>query len=155
MCDLVQKCVLRSFVTVSMLDALFSGRSFYLKPSNGWTEQLLDWRDPANQKHERQYAPGDGWAWLQGESRVGGRLVRVAWIRSNFSKVVDSDEALGLCHFLCRKERRAATAQPRKPLACGTTVRKESFNVVSDWSNEVGTSASWSKEYGAGSLDIS
>ena len=56
-------------------DALFGAQPFAFQPAESRSEQLLDWRDPGNQSRERTFAPSEGWAWLQGESPVVGRLV--------------------------------------------------------------------------------
>jgi muramoyltetrapeptide carboxypeptidase LdcA involved in peptidoglycan recycling len=43
--------------------------------TNGWTVELLDWGDPANQARRRELRPSAGWRWLQGNGRVAGPLI--------------------------------------------------------------------------------
>jgi muramoyltetrapeptide carboxypeptidase LdcA involved in peptidoglycan recycling len=42
---------------------------------DGWTSQLLDWSDPANQHHRRELRPSTGWRWHGGVAREGTTVV--------------------------------------------------------------------------------
>ena len=42
---------------------------------HGWTAELLDWADPANQSRKRQITPSTGWRFLQGSGVRRGRLI--------------------------------------------------------------------------------
>ncbi len=75
LCDLAENCGIRPFVERSMRKALFSTEPFDFAAPETWTEEFLDWGDPANQSRARNFIPNEGWVWLQGESRVSGRLV--------------------------------------------------------------------------------
>ena len=46
-----------------------------LAAATEWTEERLDWRDPALQQQRRRWVPNYGWLWLQGESPVTGPLI--------------------------------------------------------------------------------
>src|ERR1700730_655795 len=48
---------------------------FDLEGADTWSEKFPDWRDPATQSGVRIFAPSEGWVWLQGDSRVTGKLV--------------------------------------------------------------------------------
>ncbi|MDK2982449.1 MAG: hypothetical protein PWQ55_2796 [Chloroflexota bacterium] len=64
-----------------MVDAvrktLFDSRPIgTLSPNmDGWTDELLDWGDPANQSIPRKRQPSTGWNFLQGTGVHSGRLV--------------------------------------------------------------------------------
>jgi muramoyltetrapeptide carboxypeptidase LdcA involved in peptidoglycan recycling len=45
------------------------------KPSEGWTVEMLDWADPANQQIRRKLNPPTGWKYLQGSGVHRGRLI--------------------------------------------------------------------------------
>lgn len=52
----------------------------------GWTVELLDWTDPANQTIKRTRQPSRGWRWLQGSGihrghLIGGCLEVLDWLR--------------------------------------------------------------------------
>lgn len=38
---------------------------------DGWTVELLDWSNPANQSRARELRPSTGWRWLGGETAEG------------------------------------------------------------------------------------
>lgn len=40
-----------------------------------WTEEFLDWNDPALQERPRHWVPNGGWQWRQGTSPVQGHLM--------------------------------------------------------------------------------
>lgn len=42
---------------------------------DGWTSELLDWGDPANQSKTRRLEKGTGWRFLQGSGKVSGELI--------------------------------------------------------------------------------
>jgi muramoyltetrapeptide carboxypeptidase LdcA involved in peptidoglycan recycling len=75
LCDLAENCGILPFVEKSVWKALFGAEPFELEAAETWTEESLDWRDSENQSRARTFAPSEGWVWLQGESRVTGRLV--------------------------------------------------------------------------------
>lgn len=52
----------------------------------GWTVEMLDWSDPANQERPRRREPSTGWRWLQGTGvheghLIGGCLDVLDWLR--------------------------------------------------------------------------
>ena len=75
LCDLAENCGIRPFVKKSILRALFDGEPFQFEAAETWTEEFLDWGHTENQSRARNFAPSEGWVWLQGESRVSARLV--------------------------------------------------------------------------------
>lgn len=75
LCDLAENCGIRSFVSKAVRGALFAGEPFELEAAESWSEESIDWRDPTNLSRQRNFVAGDGWVWLQGHSRVAGRLV--------------------------------------------------------------------------------
>jgi muramoyltetrapeptide carboxypeptidase LdcA involved in peptidoglycan recycling len=42
---------------------------------DGWTVEMLDWGDPANQDRRRTLQPNPGWRWLQGDGVAEGPLL--------------------------------------------------------------------------------
>lgn len=46
-----------------------------LEAADGWTEERLEWSDPALENQRRALRKSEGWAWLQGESKVEGHLL--------------------------------------------------------------------------------
>lgn len=53
---------------------------------DGWTVEMLDWGDPANQERRRRLEPSSGWRWLQGTGvheghLIGGCLEVLDWLR--------------------------------------------------------------------------
>ncbi len=55
---------------------LFTGKiSGEIKPSDAWTNEFLDWADPANQKQTRKRIPNQGYRFIQGDRPVQGRLI--------------------------------------------------------------------------------
>lgn len=46
-----------------------------LENTDGWTVEVLDWRDPSNQSRKRLLNPITGWKWLQGQGVHRGRLM--------------------------------------------------------------------------------
>ncbi len=54
----------------------------------GWTVEMLDWAEPANQARKRALAPCTGWHWLQGSGSAEGQLIGgcievVDWLRGS------------------------------------------------------------------------
>ena len=43
--------------------------------AEGWTDEFLDWGNPANRSRKRVLTPPSGWQWLQGKGIHEGRLV--------------------------------------------------------------------------------
>jgi muramoyltetrapeptide carboxypeptidase LdcA involved in peptidoglycan recycling len=73
--DLAENCGIRPFVAESLVATLFGAMPFQFQAADKWTEEFLEWRDPASQLRERKFEASDGWVWLQGSNRVSGRLV--------------------------------------------------------------------------------
>jgi len=73
-----------------------------LQPNtDGWTVEMLDWADPANQKRKRQLNPTTGWHWLQGKGiyrghLIGGCLEVMDWLRGTeyFPSASDWQDAI-------------------------------------------------------------
>jgi muramoyltetrapeptide carboxypeptidase LdcA involved in peptidoglycan recycling len=42
---------------------------------SGWTNELLDWSDPSNQFKKRKMEESTGWRFIQGNTKVQGRLI--------------------------------------------------------------------------------
>jgi muramoyltetrapeptide carboxypeptidase LdcA involved in peptidoglycan recycling len=75
MCDLAENCGIRPFVAQSVRAALFAAQPFQFQAAESWTEEFIEWRDPASQSRERKFVASDGWVWMQESDRVSGRLV--------------------------------------------------------------------------------
>jgi muramoyltetrapeptide carboxypeptidase LdcA involved in peptidoglycan recycling len=58
----------------SVREALFTASPFTLGAASEWTEEFLDWGNPALQDRRRRWWPHPGWTWLQGEVAVEGTL---------------------------------------------------------------------------------
>jgi muramoyltetrapeptide carboxypeptidase LdcA involved in peptidoglycan recycling len=58
-----------------------------IKPNmDGWTVEILDWADPANQERKRALNPSPGWKFLQGKGvkrghLLGGCIEVIDWLR--------------------------------------------------------------------------
>jgi len=55
---------------------------------DGWTDEILDWAEPANQSMRRKLQPRAGWHFLQGEGLhcgrlIGGCLEVLDWLRGS------------------------------------------------------------------------
>lgn len=55
---------------------------------DGWTVEMLDWADPANQSRKRKLNPSSGWHFLQGEGLhsghlIGGCIEVLDWLRGS------------------------------------------------------------------------
>lgn len=56
------------------LEQAFGTEPYDLSPAPEWTEAKQVW-DEASQPHRREFQPGDGWTWLQGDAPAEGRLL--------------------------------------------------------------------------------
>lgn len=65
------------YMVHSVRKTLFSSEPIGNIPPNrdGWTVEILDWTDPANQTHLRKLNPSTGWHFLQGRGIHQGRLL--------------------------------------------------------------------------------
>ncbi|MGV8025648.1 MAG: S66 peptidase family protein [Anaerolineaceae bacterium] len=65
------------YMVKSVRKTLFSNESIgVIEPNNaGWTNQLLNWADSANQSQKRKLNPGSGWKYLQGKGTHRGHLI--------------------------------------------------------------------------------
>ena len=64
------------FSTASFSNTVMSASAVgELAPAPEWTEEFLDWNDPALQERRRRFVPTAGWQWVQGEAPVQGRLM--------------------------------------------------------------------------------
>ena len=75
MTDLAENGGIRPFVLRSVRRTLFEAWAGPLEYATEWTEQFIDWRDPALLGRPRHFVPNEGPAWLQGEEAVEGPLV--------------------------------------------------------------------------------
>ena len=66
-----------SYMVESVRKTLFSSEPIGVIAPNpdGWTVEMLDWADPANQTRRRQLNPSTGWRFLQGRSVSQGHLI--------------------------------------------------------------------------------
>jgi len=65
------------YMVASVRKTLFESQPIgELRPNmDGWTDELLDWGDPANQSIPRKRQPCTGWNFLQGKGLHSGRLI--------------------------------------------------------------------------------
>ena len=56
------------------LEQAFGTEPYDLSPVPEWTEAKQVW-DEASQPHRREFQPGDGWTWLQGDAPAEGHLL--------------------------------------------------------------------------------
>ena len=64
------------YVCDSLNKVLFTGKiSGEIKPSDKWTNEFLDWKNPENQKKKRKRIKNNGYRFIQGETPVQGRLI--------------------------------------------------------------------------------
>ncbi len=75
MTDLAENSGILPQVDQSVRRTLFDGAPAPWQPSPRWTEEFLDWSEPANQERERRFIPNPGWRWLQGEEAVEGHVM--------------------------------------------------------------------------------
>ncbi|MHA0033660.1 S66 family peptidase [Deinococcus sp. PESE-13] len=57
------------------LEQAFGTEPYDLSPAPEWTEAKQDWEDVAAQEIRREFQPGDGWTWLQGDAPGEGHLL--------------------------------------------------------------------------------
>jgi muramoyltetrapeptide carboxypeptidase LdcA involved in peptidoglycan recycling len=76
------------YMVDSVRKTLFSSESIgVVEPnSDGWTVEMLDWADPANQARPRRLNPSMGWKFLQGKGihkghLIGGCFEVMDWLR--------------------------------------------------------------------------
>lgn len=75
LCDFAENCGIHPFVEQAVRRTLFAREPFEFAAAENWTEEFLEWSDPSNQSQRRNFVASEGWVWLQGKSRVSGRLV--------------------------------------------------------------------------------
>jgi muramoyltetrapeptide carboxypeptidase LdcA involved in peptidoglycan recycling len=75
MTDLAENGGIRPFVRTSVQRTLFDAEPAPFAPADAWSEQLLDWAEPANQATVRSFVPNPGWRWLQGAGAAEGHLI--------------------------------------------------------------------------------
>jgi muramoyltetrapeptide carboxypeptidase LdcA involved in peptidoglycan recycling len=75
MTDFAENAGIHPFVEAAVRDALFSTQPFELRAASEWTEEFLDWAQPALQSQRRRWWPNAGWQWLQGDEPVTGELI--------------------------------------------------------------------------------
>jgi muramoyltetrapeptide carboxypeptidase LdcA involved in peptidoglycan recycling len=63
------------YVEACVRQAVFTAEPFDLSAATEWTDELVDWRDPALATRRRRWWPNPGWAWLQGDRTVEGELI--------------------------------------------------------------------------------
>lgn len=63
------------YVEAAVRQAVFTAEPFELSAATEWTEEFLDWGNPAFQSRRRRWWPNPGWAWLQGAEPVTGELI--------------------------------------------------------------------------------
>lgn len=73
--DLAENGGIRPFVQRSIRSVLFDAEAAHLPESGDYSEEFLDWSDPALQEQPRSFVPSEGWVWLQGDASVEGRLL--------------------------------------------------------------------------------
>jgi len=76
------------YMTKSVRRTLFQARPIgTIEPnSDGWTVEILEWGEPANQERKRAFNPCTGWKYLQGEGirqghLIGGCIEVLDWLR--------------------------------------------------------------------------
>lgn len=75
MVDLAENGGIHPYVEQAVRAALFSTEPFELAAAGEWTEEFLNWADPALQAQPRRWWPSPGWQWLQGGEAVTGELI--------------------------------------------------------------------------------
>lgn len=75
MTDLAENGGIRPFVRDSVRSVLFAAEAVQLQPATEYSEEFLDWSDPALQARPRRFVPSEGWLQLQGTGRVQGRIM--------------------------------------------------------------------------------
>ena len=75
MTDLAENGGIHPYVEAAVRAALFSAEPFELEAAAEWTEEFLDWANPALQSRRRRWWPNAGWQWLSGAEPVTGELI--------------------------------------------------------------------------------
>jgi muramoyltetrapeptide carboxypeptidase LdcA involved in peptidoglycan recycling len=70
-----ENCGIHPFVEAAVRQAMFTAEPFELTAATEWTDEFLDWGNPAYQSRRRRWWPNPGWAWLQGDEPVTGELI--------------------------------------------------------------------------------
>ena len=73
--DLAEHGGIRPDVAQGVRQAVTSAQPFTFQPAEDWTEQRVEWLDPALQETPRAFAPSEGWTWLQGHQPAEGHLI--------------------------------------------------------------------------------
>lgn len=73
--DLAENGGIRPFVEQILRSVLFNAEAADLPESTDYSEEFLDWSNPALQERPRAFVPSEGWVWLQGEGQAEGRLL--------------------------------------------------------------------------------
>jgi muramoyltetrapeptide carboxypeptidase LdcA involved in peptidoglycan recycling len=73
--DLAENRGIHPYTEHAVRAAVFTARPFALEPAPEWSEDMLDWADPALQQRRRRYWPHPGWTWMQGDQVVEGPLL--------------------------------------------------------------------------------
>lgn len=75
MTDLAENGGIVPLVEASVRATLFDAQPAPWQAATEWTEEFLDWAEPANQERPRRFVPNPGWRWLQGNSPAEGHLM--------------------------------------------------------------------------------
>ena len=77
MVEFAENCGIFPYVIRSLRQTLFSSERIGEVEQNreGWTVEMLEWADPANQARKRKLNPSTGWKFLQGAGIHRGHLV--------------------------------------------------------------------------------
>lgn len=75
MTDLAENGGLLPAVERSVRSTLFDAAPAPFRAAPHWTEEFLDWADPALQARRRQLRKNDGWRWLQGQRTAEGHVI--------------------------------------------------------------------------------
>ena len=73
--DLAEHGGMHPFAARGIRWATMQAAPFRLEPAPEWTEQHVEWLDPALQETPRSFHPSSGWEWLQGEAAAEGHLM--------------------------------------------------------------------------------
>jgi muramoyltetrapeptide carboxypeptidase LdcA involved in peptidoglycan recycling len=73
--DLAENRGIHPYTQQALRAAVFTAAPFALGPASEWSEDMLDWADPALQRRSRRYWPHPGWTWMQGSDVVEGPLL--------------------------------------------------------------------------------
>lgn len=75
MTDLAENGGLHPFVRESVRRTLFAAEPAPWAAAPEWTEERLEWGEPANQARRRAFRPNPGWRWLQGGAAAEGHVM--------------------------------------------------------------------------------